>query len=60
MNKKLLCLFGVFILTGCEQYVENPKELSEKMVKCEQVDMRTNISSLDNGKWRVICKEKTK
>ncbi len=59
MNKKWWCLFGVFLLTGCEQYVENPKELSEKMAKCEQVDMRTNIISLDNGKWRVICKEKT-
>ena len=57
---KVLSAFGVLLLAGCEQYVANPKELSDKMAKCDQVDMRTAIINLDKGNWRVVCKEKTK
>lgn len=60
MNSKWWFLFGALLLAGCEQYVENPKELSEKMAKCEQVGMRTAITNLDNGNWKVSCKEKIK
>lgn len=55
---KVLGVFGGLMLAGCEQYVANPKELSEKMSKCDQVDMRTAIINLDKGNWRVVCKEK--
>jgi len=57
---KVIGIFGILLLSGCEQYVANPKELSDKMAKCDQVDMRTAIINLDNGNWRVVCKEKTK
>lgn len=57
---KLIGMFGVLLLAGCEQYVANPKELSDKMAKCDSVGMHTIllISDSVSGNVKVKCVEK--
>ena len=59
---KVLSALSALILTGCDQYVANPKELSDKMAKCDSIGMDTIllISSTVNGDVKVKCLEKTK
>jgi hypothetical protein len=59
---KVIGVFGVMLLAGCEQYVANPKDLSEKMDKCDSVGMSTILLITDSvsGDVKVKCVEKWK
>lgn len=48
------------MLTGCGQYVADTKLLSEKMAKCEAMEMATILEFYDDGRVKVKCVEKDK
>lgn len=59
---KYCVILLALMLTGCGQYVADTKLLSEKMAKCEAMDMATILEFSDNndGRVKVNCVEKWK